>query len=181
MSGPLAARGHQITVVGSTLESGARLASDDRNAAVIFKVGSLDKLPFADRSFDTVVSIRMMAHVEDWPRFLGELCRVASHSIIIDYPELASLNLLSLGAFGIKKKIEGDTRLYRNFWAATLRRAFVANGFRVSSVDRQFLLPMALHRAAKGAAPLRAVEQVARAVGLTRMTGNPGIMRADRR
>ncbi len=180
LSGPLAARGHKVTVTGSTPECAARLALDPRNAALEFAVGDLAALPFGDRSFDTAVSIRLMAHVADWQRFLAELCRVAERTVVIDYPELASSNLLSLATFGLKKRIEGDTRHYRNFWAATLKREFARNGFKVRSVERQFLLPMALHRAGKGAAPLRVAEATARALGLTGLLGNPGIMRADR-
>ncbi|MBB5716865.1 class I SAM-dependent methyltransferase [Sphingomonas aerophila] len=181
LSGPLAACGHQVTVLGSAPECAARLSQDKRNAGVTFATGPLDRLPFEDRSFDTVVSIRTMAHVEDWQNFLGELCRVASRSVVIDYPELASSNMLSLATFGLKKRIEGDTRVYRSFRSSTLRQAFAASSFLVTSVDREFLLPMALHRAGKGAAPLRAIERVGRAMGVTRFAGNPGIMRADRR
>jgi len=181
LSGPLAACGHQVTVLGSAPECAERLALDKRNTGVTFTTGPLNRLPFEDRSFDTVVSIRTIAHVEDWEHFLHELCRVASHSVVIDYPELASSNILSLVTFKLKKQIEGDTRLYSSFRSSTLRQAFAANGFRVTSINRQFLLPMALHRAGKGAAPLRAIERVGRAIGMTRFAGNPGIMRADQR
>ena len=180
LSGPLAMMGHQVTVTGSTPDCAARLGRDSRNEGVRFEVGPLDELPFADRTFDTVIAIRLMAHVEDWDGFVGELCRVADHSVVIDYPELVSANLLSLAAFGIKKRIEGDTRDYRNFRAGTLKKSFAKRGFRVSLVERQFLLPMALHRAGKAIAPLRLAEQAARAIGLTRRFGNPAIMRADR-
>ena len=180
LSGPLSALGHHVTVTGSTPGCGDRLATDARNADVAFRVAALDALPFGARAFDTVVAIRMMAHVADWQQFLAELCRVADSSVVIDYPDLASVNALSFATFALKRRVEGDTRRYRNFTAAMLSQEFARHGFRVASVERQFVLPMALHRALNAPAPLRLAEQAAARIGLTRRFGNPGIMRADR-
>ncbi len=180
LSGPLSALGHRVTVTGSIPACADRLTSDPRNAHTAFRVAALDALPFEDRAFDTVVAIRMMAHVEDWERFLGELCRVADRSVVIDYPDLASANALPFSTFAMKQKVEGDTRRYRNFTSSTLAGAFARHGFRVTSLERQFVLPMALHRALDAPAPLRLAERAAARIGLTRRFGNPSIMRADR-
>lgn len=180
LSGPLSAAGHAVTVLGSDPACAARLRLDARNAAVRFVEGDLLALPFEDRSFDTVVSIRLMAHIPDWKRFVAELCRVARISVVVDYPELISLNALSMVTFGIKRMIERDTRPYRSFTEATLRREFARHGFGARSNHRQFLLPMALHRAAKGAAPLAGLERLAWKSGLSSRLGNPGLLRLDR-
>lgn len=180
LSGPLSARGHQVTVSGSTAACGDRLSRDPRNADVAFRVAALDRLPFESQAFDTVISIRLMAHVADWRAFLGELCRVAQQSVVIDYPDLASVNALSFATFALKRWVEGDTREYRNFTAAMLTREFARHGFRVRGVERQFVLPMALHRALRAPALLSRAEQASARIGLTRRFGNPGVMRADR-
>jgi ubiquinone/menaquinone biosynthesis C-methylase UbiE len=177
LSGPLAAAGHQVTVLGSTPACAVRLGQDGRNANVRFVTGSIVDLPFPDDSFDTVVSIRLMAHIDDWPKLVAEMCRVAKTSVVIDYPSWRSSNALSLLTFGVKKKIEGDTRQYRSFWDGEIAREFARNGKKVVAVQRQFVLPMALHRKTGGS--LQGAESVARGVGLTALFGNPAILRAD--
>jgi ubiquinone/menaquinone biosynthesis C-methylase UbiE len=177
LSGPLAAAGHQVTVLGSTPACGIRLEQDRRNESVRFVTGSIIDLPFADDSFDTVVAIRLMAHIDDWPRLVAEMSRVARTSVVIDYPSWRSSNALSLLTFGIKKKIEGDTRQYRSFWDGEIAREFQRNGKRVVATQRQFLLPMALHRKTGGS--LKSTEAAARGLGLTALFGNPAVLRAD--
>lgn len=180
LSGPLSAWGHEITVGGSSAACAERLTSDLRNTHVTFCIVKLDRLPFEARSFDTVISIRLMAHVEDWQHFLAELCRVARNSVVIDYPDLASVNAFTFATFALKRWTEGDTRRYRNFTASMLKREFALLGFEVRSVERQFVLPMALHRLLKAPRLLAHAERMAVRVGLTRRFGNPGVMRADR-
>lgn len=179
LSGPLAAAGWAVTVVGSTHGCADRLRLDSRNVRTQFIAGDLLALPFEAQSFSTVVSVRTMAHIEEWPQFVGELCRVARDRVVIDYPELMSLNLVSLASFGLKRRIEGDTRRFRTFRRQAIAAAFERYGFRVRSARGQFVLPMALHRAAGGAAPLRAAEAAFAAIGLTNRFGNPGIMCAE--
>lgn len=180
LSGPLADAGWDVTILGSAPSCAARLALDPRNDPVEFVAGDLLGLPFPNQSFDVAVSVRTMAHIEDWPRFIGELCRVARRAVVIDYPELLSLNLLSGLTFGLKHRVEGDTRHFRSFRASEIAREFDRNGFAVMASRRQFFLPMAIHRAAKGAAALRLIERAMSAIGVTDRFGNPGILRADR-
>jgi SAM-dependent methyltransferase len=180
LSGPLAAAGWAVTVVGSTPGCADRLAHDGRNLHTRFIDGDLLELPFEAKSFDAALSVRTMAHIEDWPRFIGELCRVARDRVVIDYPELMSLNLLSLASFGLKRRIEGDTRRFRTFRRQAIVAVFERHGFRLRSARGQFVLPMARHRAASGAAPLRAAETAFARIGLTDRFGNPGILCAER-
>jgi ubiquinone/menaquinone biosynthesis C-methylase UbiE len=179
LSGPLAAAGHDVTVLGSKPICANRLRGDPRNSGVRFVAGDLDAFPFEDDSFDTVVAIRLMAHVDDWTSLLAEMCRVARRTVLIDYPVLTSSNVLSLMSFGLKKRIEGDTRRYRSFWGSEITRELDRHGWRVVRRGRQFLLPMALHRAASGAGALHWVEGIAAVAGVTAMLGNPAMLRAD--
>ena len=180
LTGPLTAAGNQVTVIGSTPGCEARVHLDPRARDVRFVTGDLLALPFADRSFDTAVSIRLMAHISDWQLLVTELCRVANRTILIDYPDLASLNLLSTLTFGVKKRIEGDTRQFRNFWTSQIAAELAKHGFRIAGRSGQFLLPMGLHRAAKGALPIQLAERAADRLGLTGRFGNPAVLRADR-
>jgi 2-polyprenyl-3-methyl-5-hydroxy-6-metoxy-1,4-benzoquinol methylase len=178
LAGPIAALGCDVTVVGSDESCAVRLRDGPQADRIAFKTGNLLDMPFADRAFDTLVSVRLISHIEDWHRLVAELCRVADKSIIIDYPTFRSVNALSLLTFPIKKMIEKNTRTYTTFWNGAIRRAFAQHGFRPLAVRNQFLLPMALHRASKGA--LKPVEEGFRATGATRLLGNPVIIRLDR-
>lgn len=174
LAGPIATLGCAVTVVGSDQSCAARLNGDQIN----FAIGSMLDLPFADRAFDTLVSVRLISHIENWPRLVAELCRVADKSIIIDYPTWRSINALSLLTFPLKKAIEKNTRTYTTFWDGAIRRTFAQHGFRAVATRNQFVMPMALHRASKGA--LKPVEEGLRATGVTRLIGNPVIIRFDR-
>ena len=174
LAGPIAGLDCAVTVVGSDESCATRLNGDD----VTFAIGNMLDLPFAERSFDTLVSVRLISHIENWPRLVAELCRVADKSIIIDYPTWRSINALSLLTFPLKKAIEKNTRTYTTFWDGAIRRTFAQHGFRAVATRNQFVMPMALHRASKGA--LKPVEEGLRATGVTRLIGNPVIIRFDR-
>lgn len=180
LAGPIARQGRRVTVLGSSPVCSKKLAGEISAGVVDFLAADFTRLPFPDRSFDAVVSIRMMAHVDHWPEFVSELCRVSRRAVVIDYPTFSSLNLLSLATFGMKRAIEKNTRTYRSFWPAEIRGSFKSNGFTKLKNAPQFVLPMAAHRMTGGSAVLRKIEDVSRACGLTHYVGNPVLVRADR-
>jgi hypothetical protein len=61
-----------------------------------------------------------------------------------------------------------------------IQAAFAEQGFKVSAVEPQFLLPMALHRWTNQPAVSKLAEAAPRLLGLTRWLGSPIIVRADR-
>jgi ubiquinone/menaquinone biosynthesis C-methylase UbiE len=143
--------------------------------------GDLLDLPFASRTFDVVVAVRLLPHVRNWPRLLAELCRVARSTVIVDYPRTAGFNGLTPLLFPLKKRLEGNTRHYRNFRDAELDEVLRACGFETRERHVQFLLPMVVHRRANGAQSLRNVERLAKSLHLTKAFGSPVVLRADRR
>jgi ubiquinone/menaquinone biosynthesis C-methylase UbiE len=142
--------------------------------------GDLLNMPFPDKSFDLVISVRLISHIEDWPRLVHEFCRVARTAIIIDYPSTTGINALTPLLFKVKRGIEKNTRDYTSFSKKELSREFNRNDFCVSGLYPQFFLPMVIHRAMKGATWLQAVEKLCAVIGLTRVFGSPVILRADR-
>ncbi len=69
---------------------------------------------------------------------------------------------------------------YRVMAERTVRQAFAVHGFHVVDVRRQFVLPIALHKAIDRAALTTAVEGGLRAVGLLRLLGSPVTMVVER-
>lgn len=169
----------RLTMFGSDgTHAGIRQRYTD--APIDYATGDLLQLPFADRSFDVVVAVRLLAHVSDWRALLAELCRVARVCVIIDYPSWRSLNALTPLFFGAKKRIEQNTRPYASFFPSQISGAFRLNGFNAFRSYGQFLLPMAAHRALDGARPLQTFERACRRVGLTALFGSPILLRAER-
>ena len=177
---PLSRLGWRVTVHGTAPVCERNLRELHGKLDSEFLHGRLFALPVADKSFDIVIAVRLLAHVPDWQRLLAELCRVARHAVVVDYPSKSGLNALTPLLFGLKKSYEGNTRTYLSFTHSELRAEFVRHGFESRRVVKQFFLPMVAHRLGKGSAPLRWAEGFCRASGLTALAGSPVILRMDR-
>lgn len=176
----LRAHGFVPTVHGTDAACEANLRGLHGRRDCEFLLGRLDALPVPARSYDVVVAVRLVSHVADWAGLVREMCRVARRAVILDYPSTRALNALTPLFFGVKKSLEGNTRTYTSFAHGELARAFARHGFVHAVSAKQFVLPMAVHRAARAAAPLRAAEALARMTGMTALAGSPVIARFDR-
>jgi len=180
LAAPLAAHGFRVTVAGSSEVCRARLDRLLPAGAFEFRAADLLALPFPDRSFDAVLAFRLLPHAERWQALLGELCRVARHAVIVDYPDRRSFNLFTGALFGAKKRVEGNTRPYRCFTRREVIETLARQGFGRPLLAPQFFLPMVVHRKVGKAGFSRAVEAVSGALGATRAFGSPIILRAER-
>ncbi|EIE48630.1 methyltransferase, putative [Citreicella sp. 357] len=177
IAGALLPRGHQVCVLASSERAlGQVRAMTDPALEMI--TGSLTALPFADRSFDVVTSFRMLAHVDDWRAHLAELTRVARQAVILDFPIPGGANLLEPLLFGLKKKVEGDTRRFRTIRRRIVHEALDQQGFGEIRETGQFVFPMVLHRALKRPGVSAVLERVMQSCGLSDRIGNPVILRA---
>ena len=57
------------------------------NERITFMRGTVEKIPFPDRYFDTVVSTHTLEHVRNLPAAVGELRRVAKKRLIVVVPK----------------------------------------------------------------------------------------------
>lgn len=178
---PLCRRGYRVTVLGSAESCRKRIAGVVDAGQCRFQVGNVVALPFSDRSFDAVISFRLLTHCGQWARLVAELCRVARDRVIVDYPTSQSLNRIAPALFGAKKRIEGNTRTWRLFRHREVLDAFERNGFRLDRRRAQFFLPMVLHRVLRNRAISSALEAACRGLGLTALWGSPVILRMVRR
>jgi ubiquinone/menaquinone biosynthesis C-methylase UbiE len=178
---PLIEAGYEVTVAGSDPTCSARLRPWLVSGRCRFEVADLRALPYPERSFDAAVCLRLLPHSVSWTGLIGELCRVARRSVLIDYPSLRSANIVSEYFFGLKRDIELNTRRYMTFTPQEIRRAFAERDFIVRAERPQFLLPMVLHRFTNRATVSKVAELPGRVLGVTRWLGSPIIARADRR
>jgi hypothetical protein len=121
-----------------------------------------------------------MSHCAAWKRLIAEMCRVADNTVIFDYPVWCSSNFLTPLFFSIKRRIEGNTRVYTIFTTRELEREFRTHRFRRVAMQKQFLFPMGIHRALKSPRLSKALEGVARALLLTRLFGSPIVIAFER-
>ena len=145
-----------------------------------FDVADAHALPVADRSVDTAVCFRLLMHVIDWPKCVGELCRVARHRVVIDFPAAASAAAVESLVRRRRQAAGQRVEAYRVLREADVRHVLAAHGYRVVLVRRQFVLPIAVHKAI-GRLPFSlGVERTLEAVGLLRLLGSPVTMVAER-
>ncbi len=145
---PLVADGHRLRVRASSQAALGQICHLDSDL-LSTETGPLTVLPHADRSFDVVISIRILAHVGHWDRLVAEMCRVARHAVIVDFPTQRAGNLFGDRLFALKKRVEGDTRRYRLFRHDEMRAHLAAQGFAPGPAVGQFVLPMVVHRVLK--------------------------------
>jgi len=101
------------------------------------------------------------------------LCRVADERVVFDYP--AAFSAAALQAFGRRLAAAAGrpVEAYRVLRSSAVTRALADAGFRIERVHRQFVLPIALHKALGSRAFTVAVEKALAAVGLLRLMGSP--------
>ena len=180
IAAPLAEKGYRVTVQGSALECRDRMDANPITRDCEFIMSPVTKLPVADRGYHTVLSFRLLAHYEDWPALVKELCRVADVAIIVDFPSTSALNVFGPLLFRVKKRIEKNTRHWQSFRQADIINAFRQHGFRMEARFKEFFLPMVFYRVLRSRAVTVALEGTYRAVGLTRLFGSPVVLKLVR-
>jgi len=167
--------GFALTVTGSSDSCSHRLKNELSNQRLSFERCPMLALPHGDGSQDFVISYRMLSHLEDWQDLVVELCRVAKHRVIVDYPTIRSFNILGSLLFKLKKGVEKNTRDYLIFQEEEVIQAFEKEGFRMLKRRGQFFFPMALHRMHGNRTLANLMERVSRLLGLNALFGSPVI------
>jgi ubiquinone/menaquinone biosynthesis C-methylase UbiE len=158
----------------------ARRRATDAGASVTFDRADAHGLVYPDRSFDAVVCLRVLMHTPGWRASLAELCRVARDRVVIDYPALASAAAIQSVARRIAHAAGARVEAYRVFTDRSIRDVLERSGFRVRDSQRQFVLPIALHKRLGSAAATETIEGALAGVGLQRLMGSPVTLVAER-
>jgi ubiquinone/menaquinone biosynthesis C-methylase UbiE len=174
--------GARVTAVDASKEmlAIARQRAGAQMVEVKFQLGDAHALEFSDRSFDAVVSLRLLMHAPNWRRCVAELCRVADRLVVVDYPSAYSAALVESLARKLTHSAGMRTEPYRVFTPATIAEAFDRCGFRVRSVHRQFVLPIAFHKALGSRRLTISIERVLDRLGLLKLFGSPITIVAER-
>jgi ubiquinone/menaquinone biosynthesis C-methylase UbiE len=178
----LAEAGGDVTAVDASDEMlrVARARAEARGIPIQFGYGDAHQLAFADRVFDTVVSLRVLMHTPDWRTCLAEACRVARSRVIIDYPSAHSVAAFQAASRHLAHKFGAKTEPYRVFTDRQIQDECGRHGFRVTRCHRQFVLPIAVHKRLGSRAATDRIEGAMAAVGLLRLAGSPVTILAER-
>jgi SAM-dependent methyltransferase len=178
----LAREGARVTGVDSSepMLAVARQRAASEHLAITFVGGDAHHLEFAPRSFDAVVSLRVLMHTVDWRESVAELCRVADRLVIIDFPATMSFAALQSCVRRVGFGVGLRTEPYRVLREGAVSRELGQAGFRVREAHRHFFLPIAMHKAIGSPQITSSVEGVARSIGLVRWFGTPVTLVAER-
>lgn len=178
----MARGGAKVTGVDASEEmlAIARQRAADQGIAVTFRTGDAHTLEFRDRSFDVVISLRVIMHTPRWTDCVAELCRVADQLVILDYPSSRSVAWWQSLGRRLIAAVGGKTEPYRVFSPAQIEEALDRAGFRVRSVHRQFVLPIAVHKLVNSPQFTITIEGWLDRIGLLRRFGSPVTLVAER-
>ena len=178
----LARTGAQVTGVDASREmlAVAERRAADTGAVIRFVTGDAHALDFPDRSFDTAVSLRVLMHTPEWRRCLAELCRVARRQVVVDYPSARSVAVIESVMRRIGRAAGIDTEAYRVLTDRIVAAQLRQGGFQIRSVHRQFVLPIAFHKAVGSVRFTRAIERLFGRAGVLRLFGSPVTIVAER-
>jgi ubiquinone/menaquinone biosynthesis C-methylase UbiE len=174
--------GADVTAVDASAQmlAVARQRAASEGIGARFLPGDAHALQFADRSFDVAVSLRLLMHAPRWRVCLSELCRVSDRLVIFDYPSAHSVaavqSLARRGIFAIGIRTEP----YRVFTDGAIAKAIDGLGFRIRTVHRQFVLPIAFHKAVGSRGFTLWSEDWLDRAGLTDVLGSPVTVLAER-
>lgn len=151
----------------------ARSRAGAEGLGVEFVVGDAHRLSYGDRAFDAAISLRLLMHAPDWRQCLGELCRVTRDRVVFDYPAWFSGAALQAMGRRVAAALGSRTEAYRVLRHRAVDRELARHGFRVIARHRQFVLPIALHKAIGSRAFTLGTEKLMARGGLLRLLGSP--------
>ena len=109
-----------------------------------------------------------------------ELCRVSSRAVIVDYPSVRSFAAIQSGIRRLTYTLGARTEPYRVLSDRAVTRVLRDCGFRVRATHRQFVLPIALHKAIGSARFSLFSRSISQRTGLLRLLGSPVTVLAER-
>jgi 2-polyprenyl-3-methyl-5-hydroxy-6-metoxy-1,4-benzoquinol methylase len=177
----LVRNGFDVTVTGSADICSRRLEPYLGNGECAFALADHLDLPYEDRSFDVVLSYRLLTHVNRWQELVAELSRVAERAVVVDFSSVRSFNYIAPQLFKFKKRVEKNTRPFTCYKEADLLEAFAASGFERGDRYPQFSLPMAFHRMVGWPGFSSFKEGALRGIGFTSVFGSPVVLKMVRR
>jgi ubiquinone/menaquinone biosynthesis C-methylase UbiE len=158
----------------------ARMRAAEAGVSIPFSVGDAHALPLPDRDVDAAVCLRVLMHAIDWERCLAELCRVSKWRVVFDFPSASSAAAIESAVRRARLKRGHKVEAYRVFSEQEITSALARQGFHVVDLRRQFVLPIAFHKAVGRFSVTRRIERGLERAGALRLFGSPVTVVAQR-
>jgi len=183
LSIPLILKSKKVLTVDSSVHMlrVARLKSHKLNIEIITVISDAHCLSFKDRTFDCVVSSRLLMHLIDWKKGIKEICRVSRKELVIDFPSNFSFASLDILFKRIKRIFLPETQVYNNFSIGDITEEIKKNGFQVVQTRKEFFMPLTLHRLFNHPKISNKIERIFRNFYITELFGNPVTIKAIRK
>jgi len=140
-------------------------------------VCDIHNLPFPDNAFESVICSRVLMHLADWRKGIAELCRVASHFVVLDFPPTRSLS----GLGGLLSRVQSFLGIkippHRVFDIQSVIREFHNHNYHVTLASKDFFLPIVFHRLLNRPRLSSIIENVFKTIGLVALFGAPVTMK----
>ncbi len=172
--------GAQVTACDASEEMLKVLQGKIKNPGLQTKVVDAHELPFPDHNFDCAISFRLLMHVIDWKKALGEFCRVSKNWVIIDLPPRRGFLRLAPLFHSLRKPFTKNLQAYKVLPLREVEEHLRQQHFEIVLRDDGFFLPIFAHRIARSPRFTRACEKMFRLLGLTRLFGSPATIFARR-
>ena len=159
----------------------AGLKSHKLNIEIIAIISDAHYLSFRDRTFDCVVSSRLLMHLIDWEKGIKEICRVSRKELVIDFPSNLSFASLDILFKRIKRIFLPETQVYNKYSIGDIAKEIKKNGFQVVQTRKEFFIPFTLHRLFNHPKISNKIERIFRKFYITELFGNPVTLKAIRK
>lgn len=179
---PLSSKSREVIALDSSEEmiKIAKVNADIEDVRIMTIVCDAEQLCFDDKTFDCVVSSRLLMHLSDWKRGISEMCRVSKILVIIDFPPFSSFGVIDSLFKKLKKIFIPSTRTYKTFFMKSIIDELKKNQFVVVTVNRHFFLPIRIHRFINLPWLSRGIEKLFRIIGAVKLMGAPITIKAVR-
>jgi ubiquinone/menaquinone biosynthesis C-methylase UbiE len=131
------------------------------------------QLTFPDRSFDCVLSFRLLMHVVDWKKALAEICRISRDWVVIDLPPRRGFLVLAPIWHRVRMLFSKNVQSYRTFPMQEVKEELRRNEYEIQEIDSGFFLPLVIHRLVGSETFTRSSERLFATTGITRIAGSP--------
>jgi len=159
----------------------AGLKSHKLNIEMKAVISDAHYLSFRDRTFDCVVSSRLLMHLIDWKKGIKEICRISKKELVIDFPANLSFASLDILFKRIKRFFLPETQVYNKYSIGDVAKEIKKNGFQVVQTRKEFFMPLIFHRWFNHPEISNKIEKLFRNFYITELFGNPVTIKAIRK
>lgn len=179
---PLSLKSERVVAVDFSTEmiNVAIRKAEKRNIKLNMIVCDAQRLCFKDKTFDCVISSRLLMHLSDWRAGIRELSRVSKEALIFDLPSFVSFAGIDSLFKIFKKLIKAKGQTYNTFFIKDVASELQSHNFKIIKLRRQFSIPIYVHRRLNNPGISKKIEKFIGKFGISRLVGSTVVIKAVR-